>query len=108
MIQVVDGRVSSLRHELNTMNTTLASDVSCMAKDAVLLRADVSTIANLAKKIDADMACLEPRVSRLEANEFTPKASLRLVQALEDKVENILTQQVCGSCMMHHTLIMLP
>lgn len=41
------------------------------------------------------MSTLEPRVSRLEASEAaSPKAPIRLVAALEDKMENMAGQQV--------------
>ncbi len=51
-------------------------------------------------QVDADLSTLEPRVLRLEASEATtPKAPLRLVAALEEKLEGAAAQQV-GWCML--------
>lgn len=47
------------------------------------------------KRSEAELAALGSRLGRLEASEASnPKASLRLVSALEDKMESVAAQQV--------------
>ena len=53
-----------------------------------------STWPTRAAQVDADAAALEPRLARLEASEAaSPKAPLRLVAAVEEKVEGLAAQQ---------------
>ncbi len=50
---------------------------------------------SLNPQIDADVSCLQPRLVRLEsAAETNPKASMRVVAALEDKLEALTNTQV--------------
>jgi hypothetical protein len=46
-------------------------------------------------QVDADLAALEPRLAQVEAAEAAaPKAPLRLVGALEERMEGLAAQQV--------------
>jgi hypothetical protein len=52
----------------------------------------------LPPQVDADLAALEPRLAQMEAAEAAaPKAPLRLVGALEERMEGLAAQQV-GRC----------
>lgn len=49
--------------------------------------------------MDADVSALDPRVCRIEASEAaSPKAPLRLVAALEERMEGLAGQQVGAAC----------
>lgn len=66
------------------------------------MRSDVSSLSGGLQQQQHELGVLQPRVSRLEALESSnPRASLRLVKALEGKLDNLAAQQVgdggCGS-----------
>lgn len=93
--QVVERRSSQLRHDFMTTTDGLAGDISHLAREGATLRADVSAIAGLVKRNELDLTTLSTSLSRLENSETNnPKASMRLVAALEDKMESLAAQQV--------------
>ncbi|GBF93832.1 hypothetical protein Rsub_06831 [Raphidocelis subcapitata] len=90
----VEARAAELRRDAAAQGALLAGDLGRLARDAAALRAEVAAASNLAKKVDADVAALEPRVARAEAEEAAaPKAPLRLVAALEERLEGLAGQQ---------------
>jgi len=68
------------------------------------VRADVSALAGGLQQQQHELGVLQPRLGRLEALESSnPRASLRLVTALEGKLDNLSAQQVrapllAGAC----------
>ena len=62
-LQKVDAKVGELRQDFTTTATTLATDLTRLAKEAGSLRADVSAVGSLVKRVDADVSSLDPRVS---------------------------------------------
>jgi hypothetical protein len=56
------------------------------------------------KRSEAELAALGSRLGRLEGCEASnPKASMRLVSALEDKMDSLAAQQVCAWQAQHIT-----
>lgn len=97
-LQVVERRSSELRRDFTNTADLLVADLARLAKDGAALRTDVCSIAASLKRSEADVAALGSRLARLESSEASnPKASVRLVSALEDKMESLAAQQVCAT-----------
>lgn len=94
-MQVVERRCGELRHDFTSTADLLAGDITKLAKEGATLRADVSAVAGLVKRNEMELASIGTRLGRLESSEANnPKASMRLVAALEDKMESLAAQQV--------------
>ncbi|WIA41747.1 hypothetical protein OEZ86_009090 [Tetradesmus obliquus] len=92
--EVVEQRCGELRRDFTSTADMLAADLSRLAKDGASLRGDVCSIAAGLKRSEADLAALGSRLGRMEVGEASnPKASLRLLSALEDKIESAAAQQ---------------
>eukprot|EP00775_Hariotina_reticulata_P013626 gene13626-13752_t len=92
--EVVEQRSSELRASFTSTADVLAGDIGRLAKEGAAVRADVSAVAGLVKRTEADLGGLATRLGRLEATEVSnPKASVRLVSALEDKMDNLAAVQ---------------
>jgi hypothetical protein len=86
-----------LRNDVASTTELLAADLNRLTKDTAGLRGDVSALASSLQQQQHELGSLAPRVNRLEALESSnPPASLRLVSALEGKVDNMAAQQVGG------------
>eukprot|EP00878_Enallax_costatus_P044310 GHUV01052793.1.p1 GENE.GHUV01052793.1~~GHUV01052793.1.p1 ORF type:complete len:115 (+),score=35.39 GHUV01052793.1:238-582(+) len=95
LLQVIERRSGELRRDFTSTADMLAGDVSRLAKESATLLADVSSVAGLVKRNEVELAGMGTRLGRLESNEANnPKASMRLVAALEDKMESLAAQQV--------------
>lgn len=95
LLQVIERRSSELRRDFTSTADMLAGDVSRLAKEGATLRADVSSVAGAVKRNEMELAGTSSRLGRLESNDANnPKASMRLVAALEDKMESLAAQQV--------------
>lgn len=97
VLQAVDGVSRALQHELSSTTELLASDAGRLSKELAAVRGDVATVAGALQQQQHELGVVKPRVSRLESLESSnPRASLRLVTALEGKVDNLAAQQVRG------------
>lgn len=86
--------------ELASTTEMLATDAGRLGKELAVVRSDVSTLAGGLQQQQHEVGVLAPRVTRLESLESSnPRASLRLVSALEGKVDNLAAQQVQSECM---------
>lgn len=95
VLQAVDGVSRALQHELSSTTELLASDAGRLSKELAAVRGDVATVAGALQQQQHELGVVQPRVSRLESLESSnPRASLRLVTALEGKVDNLAAQQV--------------
>jgi hypothetical protein len=84
-----------MQHELSATTELLAADTGRISRDLAAVRADVATLGAGLQQQQHELGVLQPRLGRLEALESTnPRASLRLVTALEGKVDNLAAQQV--------------
>lgn len=94
-LQSVEAASRAMQHELSSTTELLAADTGRISRDLAAVRADVSTLGAGLQQQQHELGVLQPRLGRLEALEFTnPRASLRLVTALEGKVDNLAAQQV--------------
>lgn len=94
--QAVDTAGRHLRGDLASTTELLAADISKLVQEAAAVKGDVSTLAGGLQQQQHELGLVVPRVNRLEALESSnPRASLRLVSALEGKVDNLAAQQVC-------------
>jgi hypothetical protein len=60
--QAVSGQCEALREDFTATATTLATDLTALAKEAGSLRGDVAAVHTLAQRADADVAAIEARV----------------------------------------------
>lgn len=96
-LQAVDAASRNLQHELSATTELLAADAGRLSRELAGVRADVSSLAGGLQQQQHELGVLQPRVSRLETLESSnPRASLRLVTALEGKLDNLAAQQVRG------------
>jgi hypothetical protein len=94
-LQVVDAASRTLQHELSSTTELLASDTGRLNKELAAVRGDVAAVAGAVQQQQHELGVVQPRLSRLEALESSnPRASLRLVTALEGKLDNLAAQQV--------------
>jgi hypothetical protein len=94
-MQSVEATSRALQHELSSTTELLAADTARISRDLAAVRANVSTLGAGLQQQQHELGVLQPRLGRLEGLESTnPRASLRLVTALEGKVDNLAAQQV--------------
>ena len=97
--QAVEAATRNLQHELSSTTELLAADAGRLSREVAAVRSDVSSLSGGLQQQQHELGVLQPRVSRLEALESSnPRASLRLVTALEGKLDNLAAQQVGGGC----------
>lgn len=95
--QAVEHAGRALRHDVAATSELLAADLGRANKEAADLRANASALGGGLQQAQAELCALGARVGRLEGLESSnPRASLRLVAALEGKVDNLAAQQVSG------------
>jgi hypothetical protein len=96
-LQAVDAASRNLQHELSATTELLAADAGRLSRELAGVRADVSSLAGGLQQQQHELGVLQPRVGRLETLESSnPRASLRLVTALEGKLDNLAAQHVRG------------
>lgn len=95
LLQAVDATGRVLQQDLASTTELLASDAARLSREVAAVRGDLSGLAGGLQQQQHELGVLNPRLTRLEGLEASnPRASLRLVSALEGKVDNVAAQQV--------------